>query len=312
MAKSPLTNLLGSCNMGGFFAPEMAWAGFHHLVITGKAEKPVYLWIHNGEIEIRDASHLWGKTCTETQWAIREDHDDQEIKSMVIGAAGENLVTYACVMTGIKNSGGRSGMGCVMGSKNLKAIACRGDMDIKLAHPMDALEHNKKFIEQITSAKVNQTQGTLGTPFIWGATNSWGGVRTRNFQYNQMLKTPMTSNPKRIDEICEGDHGASTTWPGASAARYTAAPSIKFPDGSLQGPLSTMRARNTPLRAPLAANRIAESAETVLSGQPPGGPVRHVDNLETGSIISWAMELYELGIITTKETEGPRPELGQR
>jgi aldehyde:ferredoxin oxidoreductase len=182
MAKSPLTNLLGSCNMGGFFAPEMAWAGFHHLVITGKAEKPVYLWIHNGEIEIRDASHLWGKSSTETQWAIRDELGDQEIKSAVIGAAGENLVTYACVMTGIKNAGGRTGMGCVMGSKNLKAVAARGDMDINIAHPVDALEHNKKFIEQITSAKVNQTQGTLGTPFVWGATNCWGGVRTRNFQ----------------------------------------------------------------------------------------------------------------------------------
>jgi len=69
MAKSPLTGLLGSANMGGFFAPELAWAGFHHLVIKGKAEKPVYIWIHNGEIEIRDAANLWGKTTTETQWA---------------------------------------------------------------------------------------------------------------------------------------------------------------------------------------------------------------------------------------------------
>ncbi|MEX1314747.1 MAG: aldehyde ferredoxin oxidoreductase N-terminal domain-containing protein, partial [Desulfotignum sp.] len=166
MAKSPLTGLLGSCNMGGFFAPEMAWAGFHHLVITGKAEKPVYLWIHNGEIEIRDAGHLWGKNSTDTQWAIREELDDEEVKSMVIGQAGENLVTYACVMTGIKNAGGRTGMGCVMGSKNLKAVAVRGTMDIKIAHPVDALEHNKKFIDQITGAKVNKTQGTLGTPFI--------------------------------------------------------------------------------------------------------------------------------------------------
>ncbi len=143
MAKSPLTGLLGSCNMGGFFAPEMAWAGFHHLVITGKADKPVYLWIHNGEIEIRDAGHLWGKNSTDTQWAIRDELDDEEVKSMVIGQAGENLVAFACVMTGIKNAGGRTGMGCVMGAKNLKAVAVRGTMDVKIAHPVDALEHNK-------------------------------------------------------------------------------------------------------------------------------------------------------------------------
>jgi aldehyde:ferredoxin oxidoreductase len=85
MAKSPLTGLLGSANMGGFFAPEMAWAGFHHLVIKGKAKKPVYIWIHNGKIEIRDAAHLWGKSTTETQWAIREELGDEDIKSAVIG-----------------------------------------------------------------------------------------------------------------------------------------------------------------------------------------------------------------------------------
>ena len=106
---------------------------------------------------------------------------------MVIGQAGENKVRIANVMTGIKNSGGRTGMGAVMGSKNLKAVAARGTMDIKIAYPKEALDYNKRFIDQITSAKVNQTQGALGTPFIWGATNSWGGVRCRNFQYNQEL-----------------------------------------------------------------------------------------------------------------------------
>jgi len=113
MAKSPLTGLLGSANMGGFFAPEMAWAGFHHLVIKGKAKKPSFLFIKNGTIEIRDAENLWGKTTTETQWAIQEELNDREIKSLVIGPAGENLVAYANVMTGIKNAGGRTGMGAV-------------------------------------------------------------------------------------------------------------------------------------------------------------------------------------------------------
>jgi aldehyde:ferredoxin oxidoreductase len=185
MAKSALTNMLGSTNMGGFFSPELAWAGFHHLVIRGKAEKPVYLFIHNGEIQFRDAKNLWGKTVTETQWAIREELGDPEVKCLVIGPAGVNRGRGATVMTGIKNSGGRSGMGCIMGSKNLKAVAVRGTMDIAIAHPVEALEYNKRFIDQITSSKVNQTMGTIGTPFIWGATNSWGGVRTRNFQFNQ-------------------------------------------------------------------------------------------------------------------------------
>ena len=130
--KSPLTGYVGSTNMGGFFSPEMRWAGFDHLVIKGKAEKPVYLWIHNGEIEIRDASHLWGKTLREVEEIIREELGDGDIKVMGIGPAGEKLVRFANIMTGIKNAGGRTGMGCLFGSKNLKAIAARGTMDIKI------------------------------------------------------------------------------------------------------------------------------------------------------------------------------------
>jgi aldehyde:ferredoxin oxidoreductase len=299
MAKSPLGGMVGSANMGGFFAPELAWAGFHHLVIKGKAEKPVYLWIHNGKIEIRDARHLWGKTITETQWAIREELGDEDIKSMVIGPAGENLVRFANVMTGIKNSGGRTGMGAVMGSKNLKAIAARGTMDIKIAHPKEALEYNKRFIDQITSAKVNQTQGTLGTPFIWGATNCWGGIRCRNFQYNQELYCDEIE-PEAIDEVC-----AETIGPyhmaGCFACQVHCRAKYKIPTGPYagvydEGPEYTSQGA-------FCGEPDCRSIETLLTGN-------HLvdqwgmDNLETGSLISWAMELYELGILTSKETDG--------
>jgi aldehyde:ferredoxin oxidoreductase len=299
MAKSPLGGMIGSCNMGGFFAPEMAWAGFHHLVIKGKADKPVYLWIHNGKIEIRDAKNLWGKTTTETQWAIREELGDDDIKSMVIGPAGENKVRIANVMTGIKNAGGRTGMGAVMGSKNLKAVAARGTLDIKIAYPKEALEYNKRFIDQITSAKVNQTQGTLGTPFIWGATNSWGGVRCRNFQYNQELYCDEIE-PEAIDEVC-----AETMGPyhmaGCFGCQVHCRAKYKIPTGPYagvydEGPEYTSQGA-------FCGEPDCRSIETLLTGN-------HLvdqwgmDNLETGSIISWAMELYELGILTDKETDG--------
>jgi aldehyde:ferredoxin oxidoreductase len=299
MAKSPLTGLLGSTNMGGFFSPELAWAGFHHLVIKGKADKPVYLWIHNGKIEIRDASHLWGKSVTETQWAIRQDLGDEEIKSMVCGPAGENLVAYANVMTGIKNSGGRTGMGCIMGSKNLKAIAARGTMDIKIAHPIDALEYNKRFIGQITSAKVNQTQGTIGTPFIWGATNCWGGLRTRNFQYNQMEYAD-DIEPERIHESAEETMG-KYHMAGCFACQVHCRAKYKIPTGPYagtydEGPEYTSQGAFccepdcNSLEALLVANHLVNQYG--------------VDNLEIGSMISWAMELYELGILTQKDTDG--------
>jgi aldehyde:ferredoxin oxidoreductase len=299
MAKSPLAGMIGSANMGGFFAPELAWAGFHHLVIKGKAEKPVYLWVNNGKIEIRDARGVWGKTTTEAQWTIREELGDDDIKSLVIGPAGENKVRIANVMTGIKNAGGRTGMGAVMGSKNLKAIAARGTMDIKIAHPREALDYNKRFIDQITSAKVNQTQGTLGTPFIWGATNSWGGIRCRNFQYNQELYCDEIE-PEAIDDNCTetmGPHHMA----GCFGCQVHCRAKYKIPTGPYagvydEGPEYTSQGA-------FCGEPDCRSLETLLVGN-------HLvdqygmDNLETGSLISWAMELYELGILTDKETDG--------
>ena len=299
MAKSPLTGLLGSANMGGFFAPELAWAGFHHLVIKGKAKKPVYLWIHNGEIEIRDAEKLWGLTTTDTQWEIRKELNDEEIKSLVIGPAGENLVRFANVMTGIKNAGGRSGMGAVMGSKNLKAVAVRGTMDITIAHPKEALEYNKRFIDQITSSKVNQTQGTLGTPFIWGATNSWGGIRTRNFQYNQ-CEYADDIEPERIDEIATETMGPYHMT-GCFGCQVHCRAQYKIPSGPYAGKYDEGPEYTS--QGAFGGEPDCKSAVTVLTGN-------HLvdqygmDNLETGSLISWAMELFELGIITKKQTGG--------
>jgi len=299
MAKSPLSGLLGSANMGGFFAPEMAWAGFHHLVITGKAEKPVYLFLHNGEIEIKDAANVWGKTTTETQWAIRKELGDEEVKACVIGPAGENLVTFANVMTGVKNAAGRTGMGAVMGSKNLKAVAARGTLDINIAHPKEAFEFNKRFIDQITSAKVNQTQGTLGTPFIWGATNSWGGLRTQNFQYNQ-LEYADDIEPERIDEIATETIGPYHMT-GCFGCQVHCRAQYRIPTGPYAGKYDEGPEYTS--QGAFGAEIGCRSAETVLAGN-------HLvdqygmDNLETGSLISWAMELYEEGIIDDKQTDG--------
>lgn len=299
MTKSPLTNLLSSGNMGGFFTPELAHAGFHHILVKGKAKHPVYIYCHNGEVEIRDARDIWGKSVTDTQWAIRDDLGDQEVKSAVIGQAGENLVAYANVMTGIKNSAGRCGAGGVMGSKNLKAVAARGTMDIKIAHPMEALEFNKRFIDQITSAKVNQTMGTLGTPFIWGATNSWGGIRTRNFQYNQ-TEYADDIEPEHLDEIAEetcGEYHMTACY----GCQVHCRAQYRIPDGPYkdvydEGPEYTSQGAfcsetDTPNAVTLlTANHLVDQYG--------------VDNLEIGSLISWAMELYELGKITSKQTDG--------
>ena len=133
-AKSPETGFLGSSNFGGFFGPELKFAGYDHIVISGKADKPVYLWIYNDEVEIRDASHLWGKDTYQTQEIIHSEIDP-DVQVACIGPAGENLVSFATIQHQLKHATGRTGLGAVMGSKNLKAIVVRGTTGVSLAHP---------------------------------------------------------------------------------------------------------------------------------------------------------------------------------
>ncbi len=132
-AKSPATGLWGESNVGGFFGPELRKAGYDGLLLTGKSDQAIYLWIHDGKIEIRPASHLWGQADTyETQDRIREELGDRNIRVACIGSAGEQMLPFAVVLCDHGRVAGRTGMGAVMGSKGLKAIAVRGQQPIPL------------------------------------------------------------------------------------------------------------------------------------------------------------------------------------
>mmetsp|Transcript_6262 Transcript_6262/g.3508 ORF Transcript_6262/g.3508 Transcript_6262/m.3508 type:complete len:635 (-) Transcript_6262:1175-3079(-) len=293
MAKSPLTNLLGSANMGGFFAPEMRWAGFDHLIIKGKAKKPVYIYIHDGEIEIKDADKIWGKGVYETQNIIRKELNDEETQILCIGRAGENLVRFACVMTGRKNAAGRTGMGAVLGSKNLKAIACRGTMDIEIKYPQKALEYNKEIIDKVISTKVSQIMQRWGTAFIYGVTNTTGLVRTRNFQYNQL--------PDSEDIECENLDKYSIGFDGCFGCQVHCRHRYIIKEGPYagtyaQGPEYTSQGA-------FGAEVGCRSMNTILVGNHLVNDFG-MDTLEVGSMIAWAMELYEKGILTDKDTHG--------
>jgi aldehyde:ferredoxin oxidoreductase len=133
--KSPLTDALGSCETGGWWGAELKRSGFDALVIQGKAESPVYLWIKDGTVEIRDAVSLWGKLTAEAEDEIRLELGDERIRVAQIGPAGENLVRYACIIHDTSRAAGRSGLGAVMGSKNLKAVAVRGSYAVGMAVP---------------------------------------------------------------------------------------------------------------------------------------------------------------------------------
>src|SRR5512135_2706287 len=133
-AKSPLTGAVGDSQCGGFWPAELKFAGFDGIIVRGKASAPVYLWIHDGKAEIRDASHLWGRVTGDVEKAIREELGDQKIEVMQIGPAGEKLVRFACLINMCNRANGRTGMGAVMGSKNLKAVAVRGNQRPAIAN----------------------------------------------------------------------------------------------------------------------------------------------------------------------------------
>ncbi len=135
----------GSANFGGHFGAELKYAGFDHVVITGKAKNPVYLWIHDRNAEIRDASSLWGKATDETEEILQRELGDSRIEVATIGPAGENLVRGSCIIGDCGKAAGGSGVGCVMGSKKLKALAVRGHGSIRVAQP-------ERFLDAVNTA----------------------------------------------------------------------------------------------------------------------------------------------------------------
>ena len=146
-AKSPVTGIQGMSNMGGYWGPELKYAGYDSIIVKGKAPKPVYIAINNDSIEIKDASHIWGVDTYKTQDALQEELGDPEVEVVCIGPGSENLVAYGSIQTRMGNAAGRTGMGTVMGSKNLKAIAVRGTKGVSVADPDRFLEICLKALE---------------------------------------------------------------------------------------------------------------------------------------------------------------------
>ncbi len=182
-AKSPESGHLGDSNVGGDFGAELVKTGFSHLVIKGKSLKPVYLLIRNGEVEIRDAQKLWGRDTVETQRMIRQELGDEKIQIACIGLAGENLVRFSAIRTGMKNSAGRTGMGAVMGSKNLKAVAARGTLDITISDPKYYFNYYLKSMKRLMETKWVQALGKYGTPLLFQYANAMGFLSIRNNQF---------------------------------------------------------------------------------------------------------------------------------
>ena len=185
VTKGALTGAITTSNSGGHWGPELKFAGYDMLILEGKAPKPSYLYIYDDQVEVRDASAFWGQTVSKTEDGLREELGIPALRIACIGPAGEKLVKFACIMNDKHRAAGRSGVGTVMGSKNLKAIAVRGTGGVDIADPaafmksvweMQATMRNNPGREGFTD------QGTAATIDL---TQSFGGLPTRNFQQGQ-------------------------------------------------------------------------------------------------------------------------------
>ena len=182
VTKGPLTGAIACSNSGGFFGAELKFAGWDMIIFEGKSPKPVYLFVENDRAELRDAANLWGKSCWETEETIKRQHQDPQIRISSIGRAGENQVLFACVVNDLHRAAGRSGVGAVMGSKNLKAVALRGTKgtsgikDFKAF--MQASNEAKKVLAD--NAVTGEGLPKYGTQVLMNVINEIGALPTRN------------------------------------------------------------------------------------------------------------------------------------
>ncbi len=181
ITKGALTGAIACSNSGGYFGAELKFAGWDMVIFEGRSEKPVYLSIEDDQIELRDAAHLWGKTVWQTEEIIKKSHQDPQVRVCSIGRAGENGVLYACIVNDLHRAAGRSGVGTVMGSKNLKAVAVRGTGGV-------AVRDGKGFMKAAAAAKkvladnavTGQGLPTYGTQVLMSVINEMGALPTRN------------------------------------------------------------------------------------------------------------------------------------
>jgi aldehyde:ferredoxin oxidoreductase len=180
--KSPLTGILGDGSGGGHFGAEVKFAGYDHIIVQGRSDEPVYLWIKDDEVVLKDARHLWGKTTWEADERIREEVGDRDAKTLCIGQAGENLVKYAFAIAQDERVAAETGMGCVMGSKNLKAIAVRGSKSVKVAKPDQYLEIVKKWYEDVPKQHLAPLHQNIGSPYLIKVFNQVFNLGIKNSQ----------------------------------------------------------------------------------------------------------------------------------
>jgi len=292
MGKSPLTGGWGDANCGGYFGPKMKFAGVDGIFVTGAADTPVYLYVEDGSAEIRDATHLWGRDCNETEMMLKEELG-RDASAATIGPSGERLCLIASVMNDKGRAAARSGLGALMGSKRLKAIAVRGNLKVPVANEALLKESRRKYLKAPVdgSYHVYKTYGTAGITascIEMGdcPVKNWGGTAL-DFPHGEAISAESITRYEVKKYACWG-------CPIACGGH------MAVPEGPYAGEGAKPQYETLGAFGALCLNDNAESIIRMNDICNRNG----LDTISAGGTIAFAIECYENGLITQTDTEG--------
>ncbi len=293
-AKSPLTGGFGAAEVGGNWGAQLKRAGFDALIVEGTAAHPVYLWIKDGEVEIRDATHLWGQPTKETQAAIRTELNDQRVEVAMIGPGGENQVRYACIMNGLKDAAGRTGLGAVMGAKHLKAVAVRGSQSLEGADAETLHTLAREMAQAINSGAKGGMMHKYGTGVGIESGVQSGNLPIRNFRDGEFPGAANLSAENFMERIGIGMEGCFACAMRCKKVVKAEAPYVLDP--AYGGPEYESFAA---LGACCGVDDIIAVAKaTELCN------AYSLDTISCGVTVALAMECFEHGLLTPADTDG--------
>ena len=293
-AKSPQTGILGDTNAGGHFAPEMKFAGYDQIILVGRSSEPVYVFVNDGVVEFRDAGHIWGRDVYEADEIIKADLGDRRVKVAIAGPAAENGVRYAGIYANLMRAAARTGMGTVMASKGVKALALRGTGSIEVADPRRFQELVGEIEEEIYGHEQYWPRRKMGTTRILMMANAGGFLPTRHYTSGIFEHAEEVSGERLAKKYNVKTRGCfACTIP---CSRFYVVSDGRFaglygegPEYEALGSL-TSRVGNSDLELALKANDTCNRLG--------------LDTLTTGECISWAMELHEKGLLSREEADG--------
>lgn len=294
VTKAPLTGTIGASNSGGHWGSELKYAGYDGIIFEGKAEKPIYLYINDDEVELRSAEHLWGKTVNETtDTLLSETFDDARVAC--IGPAGEKLVMFATIMNEKGRAAGRSGLGAVMGSKNLKAIVVKGSNGVKVAQNNEFIAACKDSRKKLKDHPVTgQGLPAYGTQILVNILNQSGALPTRNWRDGGVYENAEDTSGEALTEKylvrnkgcfgCSIGCGRITRIPDGKFKSFGEGP--EYEAGWSFGADCGIKELDAICKANFICNDLG------------------MDPITMGSTIACAMELYNMGVLTDKEVGG--------